>query len=102
MKTLAPVKLHKLIGYSAAWTDELWANALAYLLDNTSTVDAVLMCECLPGKVLFSHLHKIDYLREFQPYPPTLILGAFDWMRLMKATQADQNAKNQDYVSHQR
>jgi hypothetical protein len=26
-------------------------------------------------------LHKVDYLREFRQYPPTLLLGAFDYMR---------------------
>jgi hypothetical protein len=28
--------------------------------------------------------HKIDFLREFRDYPPTVLLGAFDLMRQRK------------------
>ena len=28
--------------------------------------------------------HKVDLLREFRNYPPTVLLGAFDYMRAIK------------------
>jgi hypothetical protein len=83
MAKLHPLKLHTIIGTSTEWTDELWDDALHYLLENTSTLDVLAMTETLPTLLAFSH--KIDYLREFHNYPPTLVLGAFDLMRALKS-----------------
>lgn len=83
MAKLNPLKLHTIIGTSTEWTDGLWDDALRYLLENTSTVDALAMTETLPTLLAFPH--KIDYLREFHNYPPTLLLGAFDLMRARKS-----------------
>lgn len=81
-KPLKPVKLHDLLGASPTWTDELWDASLTYLLDRVGTVDAILMVQVLPGRSgAPQHLFKIDYIREFRQYPPTLLLGAFDAVR---------------------
>jgi hypothetical protein len=85
MPNLKPLKLHSVIGASTEWTDELWDEALVYLLDRVGTFDVLMMVDVLPDSVLPQSPHKVDYLRVFRQYPPTLLLGAFDYMRAMKA-----------------
>lgn len=82
-KLLKPLKLHDLIGGQTTWTDELWKEALAYLLERIGTMQAIYMTEQLhhDGTRLPNYPHKIDYLREFRDYPPTVLLGVFDLMR---------------------
>jgi hypothetical protein len=57
---------------------------LSYLLDRVRTFDVLVMVEVLPDSVLPNSPHKVDYLRVFRHYPPTRLLGAFDYMRVMK------------------
>lgn len=82
-KPLKPVKLHELIGGQTTWTDEMWDAALEYMLERIGTMQAIFMAEQLhhDGTRLPNYPHKIDYLREFRDYPPTVLLGAFDLMR---------------------
>ena len=87
MSTLKPLKLHNLIAGSTAWSDELWDRALAYLLERTSTPDALVMAEVIGSHERPWLVHKIDHLREFRDFPPTVLLGAFDWMRYQKAVR---------------
>jgi hypothetical protein len=87
MSNLKPLKLHEIIGTSTVWTDELWDEALAYLLQRVGTREAVKMALFLllpNGKNLPDYPHKIDFLREFRKYPPTLLLGIFDVVRMMR------------------
>lgn len=93
MSKLNSVKLHSIIGTSTVWTDEAWNNALTYLLENTSTIDAIAMTRGL-GPEPPGHTHKIDYLREFRSYPPTVLLGAFDMMRAEKVRAAEPDTQN--------
>ncbi|MFD9889721.1 hypothetical protein ACFWY9_10285 [Amycolatopsis sp. NPDC059027] len=93
MSNLNPVKLHTIIGTSTAWTDELWEEALDYLLANTATPDAILMSIALSVGAPPDYPHKIDYLREFRKFPPTLLLGAFDLMRFIKHERAKREAE---------
>jgi len=83
-KPLKPLKLHELIGHQAAWTDELWDEALKYLLERLGTADSVDMAlalaEITNSRVPHSY-HKIDYLRTFRAYPPSVLLGMFDLSR---------------------
>ncbi|TWP45973.1 hypothetical protein FKR81_37770 [Lentzea tibetensis] len=82
MTKLKPLKLHEIIGTSTEWTDELWDEALRYLLERTGTFQVLFMVQVLPNyEALPDYLHKFDFLREFRNYPPTLLLGAFDLMR---------------------
>lgn len=87
MAELKPIKLHNIIGSTTVWTDDLWDEALNYLLENTGTLDALAMAETLFGDDRPNYLHKIDYLREFRAYPPTVLLGAFDFMRHHKTAR---------------
>ena len=87
MSNLKPLKLHSLLGASTVWTDELWDEALRYLLDRVGTVDVLIMVCVLPDDVLPHSPHKVDYLRVFRQYPPTFLLGAFDYMRAAKEGQ---------------
>ena len=84
MVNLKPLKLHDIIGTATAWTDELWDRALTYLLDHTSTFDALAMAEVISSGPVPNYPYKIDFLREFRSYPPTVLLGAFDLMRVRK------------------
>lgn len=84
MTNLKPLKLHTILGTSTVWTDELWDEALSYLLDRVGTLDVLTMAEVLPDSAVPHSPHKIDYLRVFRLYPPTLLLGAFDYMRAVK------------------
>lgn len=84
MRNLKSVKLHSLIAGTTVWTEELWEGALAYLLENTATPDAQVMAEMLDSPVSEYSVYKIDYLRQFRQLPPTVVLGAFDWMRFLK------------------
>lgn len=83
MAELKPLKLHALIGGHTTWTDELWNETLTYLLEHVGTMQAILMAEQLhrDGSTPPNYPHKIDYLREFRDYPPTILLGVFDLMR---------------------
>jgi hypothetical protein len=81
MVALKPLKLHAIIGISTEWTDELWEAALSYLRDRVGIVDVLIMATVLPDGLRPYSPHKIDHLREFQQYPPTLLIGAFDYMR---------------------
>jgi hypothetical protein len=85
MQKLNQVKLHELIGTQTLWTDELWNDALDYLVENTATPDAIVMADILLGDEQAPHLYKIDYLRDFRGFPPTVLLGVFDLMRYRKA-----------------
>lgn len=89
MRQLNPVKLHELIASATLWTDELWNAALAYVLENTATPDAIVMARMVLGSELSQHMYKIDYLREFRGWPPTVLPGAFDLMRHQKWVRAD-------------
>jgi hypothetical protein len=55
-----------------------------YLLERTGTFDALAMAHVLYGTRLPIYPHKVDFLREFRAYPPTVLLGAFDYMRTVK------------------
>lgn len=78
-----PLKLHAIIGGSTIWTDNLWEEVLAYLLERVDTMEAIFMAEQLyhDGTDVPNYAHKADFLQEFRDYPPPL-LGAFDLMRL--------------------
>lgn len=86
VKPFKPLRLHKLLGGQTAWTDKLWGQALGYLLERVGTMEAIFMAEQLhhDGTRLPNYPHKIDFLREFREYPPTVLLSAFDLMRLRK------------------
>jgi hypothetical protein len=88
MPDLKPLKLHTIIGSNTVWTDELWNAALTYLLERIGTHDALAMTESFYGDHAPGYPHKIDYLREFRSYPPTVLLGAFDLMRFNKEARA--------------
>jgi hypothetical protein len=83
---LKPLKLHHIIGTSTAWTDELWNEALDYLLTHVGTLQALTMYSTIDraGEDTVVSLHKVDFLREFRRYPPTTLLGAFDLMRTLR------------------
>ncbi len=85
MKKLKPIKLHALLGSAPEWTDDLWQEALRYLLENTATHDAIIMASFVHEGRIPNYPHKIDFLRDFQDYPPTMLLGAFDFRRAQKA-----------------
>lgn len=87
MARIKPLKLHDLIAGSTVWSEELWASALGYLLERTSTLDALVMAEVIGIHERPWLVHKIDYLRDFRDFPPTVLLGAFDWMRYQKAAR---------------
>jgi hypothetical protein len=76
--------LHEILGTSTTWTDELWDEALTCLLDRVGTLDVLAMVEVLPESALPHSLYKVDYLRVFRQYPPTLLLGGFDYLRAVK------------------
>ncbi len=83
---LKPLKIHQLIGERIIWTDELWDEALEYLLGRVGTVDAMDMSVVLHSingldRDTVRSPHKVDYLRQFRDYPPTLLLGIFDLVR---------------------
>jgi hypothetical protein len=86
-KLLKPLKLHELIAGATVWTDELWSEVSTYLLERVGTMDAISMAEQLhsDGTELPDYPHKIDFLREFHDYPPTVLLGSFDLMRVWKS-----------------
>jgi hypothetical protein len=42
------------------------------------------MAECLIGRQLPDYPRKIDFLREFRRYSPTVLLGAFDYVRAIR------------------
>jgi hypothetical protein len=86
MTSLKPLKLHRIIGPTTAWTDDLWNEALAYLLERVGTTQSIFMAEQLhhDDTRLPDYPHKIDFLREFRDYPPTVLLGSFDLMRQRK------------------
>jgi hypothetical protein len=88
---LKPRKLHGIIGTSTIWTDGLWHESLTYLLGNAGTLDALVMVEVLPLYRPSDTRYKIDYLREFRAYSPTLLLGAFDLMRYLKPSFDDRS-----------
>jgi hypothetical protein len=92
-KSLKPLKIHALIGQQAAWTDELWDEALTYLLERLGTADAVDMALALAA-ITNVHVpqsyHKIDYLRIFRDYPPSILLGMFDLTRRRRENRAVQ------------
>jgi len=81
MSDVKPLKLHAIIGTSTVWTDELWDDALTYLLERISTVDTLMMARTLHGEHVPNYPHKVDFLREFRKYPPTVLLGIFDLVR---------------------
>lgn len=85
-KPLKPLKIHELLGGQTAWTDELWDQALSYLLERVGTMEAIFMAEQLhhDDTRLPDYPHKIDFLREFREYPPTVLLGVFDLVRVRK------------------
>jgi hypothetical protein len=93
MRHLNQVKLHELIGSATVWTDDLWDDALDYLVENTATPDAIVMAEIVLGDEQAPHLYKVDYLRDFRGFPPTVLLGAFDLMRYRKAASAELAAR---------
>jgi hypothetical protein len=97
MPNLKPLKLHTIIGSNTVWTDELWNAALTYLLERTGTFDALAMTETLYDDYAREYPHKIDYLREFRSYPPTVLLGAFDLMRFNKGTRASADRMMRKY-----
>lgn len=73
-----------MIGGSTEWTDELWSEALQYLVEGVGTTGAVLMAERLfREKRLPRHLDKAGYFQEFRDYPPTVLLGELDYVRLL-------------------
>lgn len=82
---LKPLRLHELIGDHAEWTDELWDETLKYLLERVGTVEAIQMYAVLSGAAgledMITSPYKVDYLRRFRYYPPTLLLGSFDLVR---------------------
>lgn len=82
MAKLNPVKLHAIIGASTEWTDELWDEALDYLLGHVGTTETTLMAALLPrNEPLSSFPRRVNLLYEFHKYPPTVLLGVFDCMR---------------------
>jgi hypothetical protein len=85
-KPLKPLRLHELIGGATVWTDELWDMAMGYLLERVGTMQAIFLAEQLhhDGTRVPDYPHKVDFLREFRQYPPTVLLGAFDFMRVRK------------------
>lgn len=87
MAILKPLKIHDLIAGSTVWSDELWDRALTYLLERTSTPEALVMAECIRSPERPWLVRKIDHLRDFRDVPPTVLLGAFDWMRYHKAAR---------------
>ncbi len=91
-KSLKPLKIHELIGNQAAWTDELWDEALKYLLERLGTADSVDMAYALAeitnSRAPHSY-HKIDYLRTFRAYPPSVLLGMFDLARRRRENRED-------------
>jgi hypothetical protein len=92
MANLKPLKLHTILGTSTVWTDELWDEALTYLLEWANTFDALAMAQVLHGTYPPNYPHKIDFLREFRAYPPTVLLGAFDLTRARMDAQKDRNS----------
>ena len=84
MARLKPIKLHLLLGSVTEWTDEMWDEALMYVLENTSTHDAVTMARLIRADRLPDYLHKVDFLRDFRDYPPTMLLAAYDLQRKQK------------------
>lgn len=87
MDDLKPLKLHDLLAGTMVWSDELWASALVYLLERTSTPDVLVMAEVIGIQERPWLVHKIDYLRGLRDVAPTVLLGAFDWMRYQKAAR---------------
>jgi hypothetical protein len=77
-----PLKIHHLLALKTAWTEELWDEALAYLLAFVSTQGAILMTQLILLDDPVESPYKIDHLREFRPYPPSAVLAAFDLIRL--------------------
>jgi hypothetical protein len=63
MTQLKPLKIHSIIGTSTVWTDELWDEALTYLLERTGTLQVLAMCQVLHDDELPNSLHKIDPAR---------------------------------------
>lgn len=82
--SLKPLRLHTMIGGSTEWTDELWGEVLQYLVECVGSTGAVLMAERLHReRRLPKHLNKADYFQEFRNYPPTVLLGELDYVRLL-------------------
>lgn len=95
MTKLKPARLHEILGTSTVWTDELWDQALTYLLSSVETLGALEMVKALDGvQPLTNSIHKIDYLRQFRTYPPTVLLGAFDLMRWLNQRQVEGSANS--------
>lgn len=85
MPHLKPLKLHGMISMSPEWTDELWDEALTSLLERAGTMQAIVMVEVLPNSDAFrAYPHKVDLLREFHRYPPTVLLEVFDLVRTLQ------------------
>ncbi len=86
MADLKPLKLHAIVGTATVWTDELWSEALTYLLERVGTIEAIFMAQQLhsDGSRLPDYPHKVDFLREFRGYPPTVLLGVFDLARVRR------------------
>lgn len=76
-KPLKPLKIHELIGGATAWTDDQWNAAIIYLLERVGTMEAIFMAEQLhhDGASVPNYPHKVDFLREFRQYPPTVCLA---------------------------
>lgn len=67
MSQLKPLKLHQILGTSTEWTDELWGEALTYLLERIGTTQAIWMVQVPPNSEEFrNYPHKVDLLREFR------------------------------------
>lgn len=81
---LKPLKLHELLAMQTIWTDELWEQSLDYLLARVGTDQAIRMAQFILDDNLPNSIHKIDYLREFRVFPPSVLLAAFDLTRVSR------------------
>ena len=78
-----PLKIHRLLAFQTVWTDDIWIEVLNYLLASVSDSEALQMTTVLGDSIEFDDsFFKMDYLKEFRPFPPSAILAAFDLIRL--------------------
>jgi hypothetical protein len=80
---IKPLKIHELLAMQTMWTDDLWDQSLEYLLKKVGTTEAIWMARFILDDNLPESIYKIEYLREFRAYPPSVVLAAFDLVRRM-------------------
>lgn len=83
-----PTRLHDLLGHQPEWNDELWDQAMRYLSENISSMQTPVMEELIPGSFRTPSYFKADALAPFRDAPPTLLLAAYDWLRIRKRADA--------------